>query len=76
MIAFARIAAIARVTHDIGIAEALTRRNRDAIAALAGDSAPAGYHQLHGVGGAEAREEIQRANAMTQNPREQELPTE
>jgi RNA polymerase sigma-70 factor, ECF subfamily len=57
----------------------------DAIAALAGDSALAGYHLLHSVRGdllmklgnfAEAREEIQRAIAMTQNLREQELLTE
>jgi RNA polymerase sigma factor (sigma-70 family) len=57
----------------------------DAIAALAGDSALAGYHLLHSVRGdllmkmgnfPEAREEIQRAIAMTQNLREQELLTE
>jgi predicted RNA polymerase sigma factor len=57
----------------------------DAIAALAGDSALAGYHLLHSVGGdlpmkmgnfPESREEIQRAIAMTQNLREQELLTE
>jgi RNA polymerase sigma-70 factor, ECF subfamily len=57
----------------------------DAIAAVAGDSALAGYHLLHSVRGdllmklgnfAEAREEIQRAIAMTQNLREQELLTE
>ena len=57
----------------------------DAIAALAGDSALAGYHLLHSVRGdllmkmgnfLEAREEIQRAIAMTQNLREQELLTE
>jgi predicted RNA polymerase sigma factor len=57
----------------------------DAIAVLAGDSALAGYHLLHSVRGdllmkmgnfAEAREEIQRAIAMTQNLREQELLTE
>jgi RNA polymerase sigma factor (sigma-70 family) len=56
----------------------------DAIAALAGDSALAGYHLLHSVRGdllmkmgnfPEAREEIQRAIAMTQNLREQELLT-
>jgi RNA polymerase sigma-70 factor, ECF subfamily len=54
----------------------------DAISALAGDSALAGYHLLHSVRGdllmklgnfPEAREEIQRAIAMTQNLREQEL---
>jgi RNA polymerase sigma factor (sigma-70 family) len=57
----------------------------DAIAALAGDSALAGYHLLHSVRGdmlmkmgnfPEAREEIQRAIGMTQNLREQELLTE
>jgi predicted RNA polymerase sigma factor len=57
----------------------------DAIAALTGDSALAGYHLLHSVRGEllmkmgkfpEAREEIQRAIAMTQNLREQELLTE
>ncbi|HEY3628804.1 MAG TPA: RNA polymerase sigma factor [Terracidiphilus sp.] len=57
----------------------------DAIAALAGDSALAGYHLLHSVRGdllmkmgrfPEAREEIQRAIAMTQNLREQELLTQ
>ena len=57
----------------------------DAIAALSGDSALAGYHLLHSVRGdllmkmgnfPEAREEIQRAIAMTQNLREQELLTE
>jgi RNA polymerase sigma factor (sigma-70 family) len=57
----------------------------DAIAALAGDSALAGYHLLHSVRGdllmkmgnfPEARQEIQRAIAMTQNLREQELLTE
>jgi RNA polymerase sigma-70 factor (ECF subfamily) len=57
----------------------------DAIAALAGDSALARYHLLHSVRGdllmkmgsfPEAREEIQRAIAMTQNLREQELLTE
>jgi predicted RNA polymerase sigma factor len=57
----------------------------DAIAAVAGDSALAGYHLLHSVRGdllmkmgnfPEAREEIQRAIAMTQNLREQELLTE
>src|SRR4030095_9271215 len=57
----------------------------DAIAALAGDSALAGYHLLHSVRGdllikmgnfPEAREEIQRAIALTQNLREQELLTE
>jgi RNA polymerase sigma-70 factor, ECF subfamily len=57
----------------------------DAIAALAGDSALAGYHLFHSVRGdllmkmgnfPEAREEIQRAIAMTQNLREQELLTE
>lgn len=57
----------------------------DAIATPAGDSALAGYHLLHSVRGdllmkmgrfAEAREEIQRAIAMTHNLREQELLTE
>jgi RNA polymerase sigma factor (sigma-70 family) len=57
----------------------------DAIAALAGDSALAGYHLLHSVRGdllmkmgnfPEARQEIRRAIAMTQNLREQELLTE
>jgi RNA polymerase sigma factor (sigma-70 family) len=56
----------------------------DAIAAVSGDSALAGYHLLHSVRGdllmkmgkfPEAREEIQRAIAMTQNLREQELLT-
>jgi len=54
----------------------------DAIAATAGDSALAGYHLLHSVRGdllmrmgnfPEAREEVQRAIALTQNLREQEL---
>jgi RNA polymerase sigma factor (sigma-70 family) len=54
----------------------------DAIATLAADSALAGYHLLHSARGdlltkmgrfPEAREEIQRAIAMTQNLREQEL---
>jgi predicted RNA polymerase sigma factor len=57
----------------------------DAIAALGGDSALAGYHLLHSVRGdllmkmgnfPEAREEFQLAIAMTQNLREQELLTE
>ncbi len=57
----------------------------DAVAALAGDSALAGYHLLHSVRGdllmklgslPEARKEIQLAIAMTQNLREQELLTE
>ena len=57
----------------------------DAMATLAGDSALAGYHLLPSVRGdllmkmgrfTEAREEIQRAIAMTQNLREQELLTE
>jgi len=57
----------------------------DAIATPAADSALAGYHLLHSVRGdllmkmgrlPEAREEIQRAIAMTQNLREQELLTE
>jgi RNA polymerase sigma factor (sigma-70 family) len=57
----------------------------DAIARLAADSALAGYHLLPSVRGdllmklgrfTEAREEIQRAIAMTQNLREQELLTE
>ncbi len=57
----------------------------DAIAAVGGDSALAGYHLLHSVRGdllmklgkfVEAREEIQRAIALTQNVREQELLTE
>ncbi len=57
----------------------------DAIATPAGDSALAGYHLLHSVRGdllmkignfREAREEIQRAIAMTKNLREQELLTE
>jgi predicted RNA polymerase sigma factor len=57
----------------------------DVAARLAGDSALAGYHLLHSVRGdlltkmgrcTEAREEIQRAIAMTQNLREQELLTE
>jgi RNA polymerase sigma factor (sigma-70 family) len=56
----------------------------DAIAAPAGGSALAGYHLLHSVRGdllmklgnfPEAREEIQRAIALTQNLREQELLT-
>ena len=54
----------------------------DAITTFADDSALAGYHLLHSVRGdlltkmgrfTEAREEIQRAIAMTQNLREQEL---
>ncbi|HET8799282.1 MAG TPA: DUF6596 domain-containing protein, partial [Thermoanaerobaculia bacterium] len=54
----------------------------DAAARLAGDSALAGYHLFPSVRGdllmklgrlAEAREEIQRAIAMTKNSREQEL---
>lgn len=57
----------------------------DALDAMAGDSALAGYHLLPSVRGdllmkmgrfTEAREEIQRAIAMTQNLREQELLTE
>jgi len=57
----------------------------DAMAALAGDSALAGYHVLPSVRGdllmkmgrfTEARQEIQRAIAMTQNLREQELLTD
>jgi predicted RNA polymerase sigma factor len=57
----------------------------DAVAALAGDSGLAGYHLLHCVRGdllmkmgrvPEAREEIERAIALTQNLREQELLTE
>jgi predicted RNA polymerase sigma factor len=57
----------------------------DAITTPAADSALAGYHLLHSVRGdllmklgrfPEAREEIQRAIAMTQNLREQELLTE
>jgi RNA polymerase sigma-70 factor (ECF subfamily) len=57
----------------------------DAIAMPAADSALAGYHLLHSVRGdllmklgrfPEAREEIQRAIALTQNLREQELLTE
>jgi predicted RNA polymerase sigma factor len=54
----------------------------DAAATLAGDSALAGYHLFPSVRGdllmkmgrfTEAREEIQRAIAMTKNLREQEL---
>ena len=57
----------------------------DAIAAPAADSALAGYHLLHSVRGdllmklgrfTEAREEIKRAIAMTQNLREQQLLTQ
>lgn len=57
----------------------------DAIAAPAADSALANYHLLHSVRGdllmkmgrfPEAHEEIERAIAMTQNLREQELLTE
>ncbi|HZI57553.1 MAG TPA: RNA polymerase sigma factor, partial [Verrucomicrobiae bacterium] len=57
----------------------------DAIATPAADSALAGYHLLHSVRGdllmkigrfSEARAEIERAIAMTQNLREQELLTE
>jgi len=57
----------------------------DAIATPAPDSALAGYHLLHSVRGdllmkmgnfPEAREEIERAIAMTKNLREQELLTE
>ena len=57
----------------------------DAIATPAADSALACYHLLHSVRGdllmkmgrfPEAREEIQRAMALTQNLREQELLTE
>ena len=56
----------------------------DAIATLGADSALAGYHLFHSVRGdllmklgnfPEARAEIQRAIAMTQNLREQELLT-
>ena len=54
----------------------------DAAATLAGDSAPAGYHLFPSVRGdllmkmgrlSEAREEVQRAIAMTKNLPEQEL---
>jgi predicted RNA polymerase sigma factor len=57
----------------------------DAIANFAGDPALTGYHLLHSVRGdllmkignfPEAREEIQRAIALTKNVREQELLTE
>jgi len=57
----------------------------DAIGGPASDSALAGYHLLHSVRGdlllkmgnfPEARNEIQRAIAMTKNLREQELLTE
>ena len=57
----------------------------DAIAAPTADSALAGYHLLHSVRGdllmkmgrfPEARKEIERAIALTQNLREQELLTE
>jgi predicted RNA polymerase sigma factor len=57
----------------------------DVIAMPAADRALAGYHLLHSVRGdllmkmgnfPEAREEIQRAIAMTKNLREQELLTE
>jgi len=57
----------------------------DGIATPATDSALRGYHLLHSVRGemlmkmgnfAEAREEIQRAIAMTKNLREQELLTQ
>ena len=57
----------------------------DALVTPAGDSPLAGYHLLHSVRGdllmkmgnfAEARDEIQRALAMTKNLREQELLTE
>jgi len=57
----------------------------DAITTPAGDPALAGYHLLHSVRGdllmrmghlPEARDEIQRAIAMTKNLREQELLTE
>jgi RNA polymerase sigma-70 factor (ECF subfamily) len=57
----------------------------DALAAPATDSALTGYHLLHSVRGdllmkmgnfPEAREEVQRAIAMTKNLREQELLTE
>ncbi|HVI77425.1 MAG TPA: hypothetical protein VM715_04555 [Candidatus Acidoferrum sp.] len=57
----------------------------DAIATSAGDSAMGGYHLLHSVRGdllmkmgrfSEAREAIERAIAITQNLREQELLTE
>jgi predicted RNA polymerase sigma factor len=57
----------------------------DTITTLAGDSALAGYHLFHSVRGEllmkignfpEAREEIQRAIALTKNLREQELLTE
>ncbi len=57
----------------------------DAIATHAADSALARYHLLHSVRGdlrmtmgyfPEAREETQRAIALTQNLREQELLTE
>ncbi len=57
----------------------------DELAASSAESALSGYHLLHSVRGdllmkmgriSEAREEIQRAIAMTQNLREQELLTE
>jgi RNA polymerase sigma-70 factor, ECF subfamily len=57
----------------------------DALAAPATDPALTGYHLLHSVRGdllmkmgnfPEAREEVQRAIAMTKNLREQELLTE
>jgi predicted RNA polymerase sigma factor len=57
----------------------------DPITTPAADSALSGYHLFHSVRGdllmkmgnfAEAREEIQRAIAMTKNLREQELLTE
>jgi RNA polymerase sigma factor (sigma-70 family) len=57
----------------------------DAVAEFAGDSALAGYHLLHSVRGdllmkmgnfAEARKEIERAIALTENLREQALLTE
>ncbi|HKV36638.1 MAG TPA: RNA polymerase sigma factor [Pyrinomonadaceae bacterium] len=68
-----------------GPAAGLEALDAIAIATPAGDSALAGYHLFHSVRGdllmkmgdfPEAREQIQRAIAMTKNLREQELLTE
>ena len=66
----------------INIGSACAKDALDAAITLAGDSALAGYHLFPSVRGdllmkmgrlSEAREEIQRAIAMTKNLREQEL---
>jgi predicted RNA polymerase sigma factor len=77
LVALNRAVAVATVQGPAAGLDAL-----DAAATLAGDSAPAGYHLFPSVRGdllmkmgrlSEAREEIQRAVAMTKNLREQEL---